>query len=341
VSPKRSASFERRAPEGLTQEAMSRRLPSFVAGKVAKAKRGSQRRGYSIRVASRLTGISADKLRIWERRYGFPSPVRTATGLRVYTDDDVQRLLLVARAMEAGYRAGDAIAESPEKLKRVVSEAAEPRDSQPAAVVDVQEFLRMLRADEIEPLRDGLRQAVASLGPKRFVTDVAAPLVQATGDAWHDGRITVRHEHLLSATLSTQLRLLLAAYEQPRGGPVILLTTLPHEQHGLGIEMAALYLALNGFTIRMLGVDTPIAEVVEAALGLRADVVGISVSTAADPRATGTALRSLLGKLPGHVELWLGGRAVASLTLDDARVRRATTWAEVDELTLTRGRLRA
>jgi MerR family transcriptional regulator, light-induced transcriptional regulator len=315
-------------------------LPSFVAGKVAKAKRGSQKRGYSIRVASRLTGVSPDKLRIWERRYGFPAPLRTATGLRVYTDDDVQRLALVARAMEAGYRAGEAIAESPEQLKRFVSEAAEPRESQPAAVVDVQEFLRLLRADEVEPLRDGLRQAVASLGPKRFVTDVAAPLVRATGDAWHEGAIGIRHEHLLSAVLSTQLRLLVSAYEQPRG-PVILLTTLPQEQHGLGIEMAALYLALGGFTIRLLGVDTPIAEVVEAALGLRADVVGISVSAAAEPRVTASALRSLLDKLPRHVELWLGGQAGATLTLDDARVRRATTWAELDELMRTRGRLRA
>jgi methanogenic corrinoid protein MtbC1 len=179
---------------------------------------------------------------------------------------------------------------------------------------------------------------VAALGPKRFVTDVAAPLVQATGDAWHDGKIGVRHEHLLSATLSTQLRLLLAAYEQPRGGRVILLTTLPDEQHGLGIEMAALYLALSGFTIRLLGVDTPIGEIVEAALGLRADVVGISVSTAAEPRATVSALRSLLGKLPSYVELWLGGRASAGLNLEDARVRRAVSWSEIDEL--VRGRLR-
>jgi DNA-binding transcriptional MerR regulator/methylmalonyl-CoA mutase cobalamin-binding subunit len=311
-------------------------LPSFVAGKVAKAKRGSSKRGYSIRVASRLTGISADKLRIWERRYGFPAPLRTATGLRVYSDDDVQRLALVARAMEAGYRAGDAIAESPEKLKRFVFEAAEPREPQPAVPLDVEGMLRALRADEIEAVRDGLRQTAASLGPRRFVTDVATPLVEAAGNAWHEGRISVRHEHLLSATLSTQLRLLLAAYEQPRGGPIILLTTLPQEQHGLGIEMAALYLALSGFTIRMLGVDTPIAEIVEAALGLRADVVGISVSTAAEPRAAAAALRSLLGKLPSHVELWLGGRAGAGLTLDDVRVRRAVTWAEVDALARAR-----
>jgi DNA-binding transcriptional MerR regulator/methylmalonyl-CoA mutase cobalamin-binding subunit len=288
-----------------------------------------------------LTGISPDKLRIWERRYGFPAPLRTSTGLRIYSDDDVQRLALVARAMEAGYRAGDAIAESPQKLKRFVTEASEPREPRPGSLVDTDELLRLLHADEVESLRDGLRQAVASLGPKRFVTDVAAPLVQATGNAWHEGRISVRHEHLLTATLSTQLRLLLAAYEQPRGGPVALLTTLPHEQHGLGIEMAGLYLALNGFTIRLLGVDTPIAEIVAAALGLRADVVGISVSTAAEPRATVTALRSLLSQLPARVELWLGGRAGTSLPLDDARIRRAATWPEVDALASARIRLPA
>jgi len=303
-----------------------------LAGKVAKARRTGARRGYSIRAASRLTGISPDKLRIWERRYGFPAPLRTATGLRVYSDEDVARLALVTRAMEAGYRASDAIAATPEELKRFVAEAAEPAQSAPAGVADTAEILRLLEDDRAEAVRDALRQSVATLGPKRFVTELATPLVRAVGDAWHDGTLGVRHEHLFSATLSAQLRLLLSAYEQPWGGPVALLTTLPDERHGLGLEMAALYLALSGFTIRMLGVDTPIDEIVEAAQGLRADVVGISVSSAADAREAAAAVRSLLGRLPPHVELWLGGRTGVALPVEDARVRRAGTWADVDTL---------
>jgi MerR family transcriptional regulator, light-induced transcriptional regulator len=307
-----------------------------LAGKVAKAKRAGDRRGYSIRVASRLTGISPDKLRIWERRYGFPAPLRTATGLRVYDDKDVERLALIARAIEAGYRAGDAIAAAPEELKRFVADSAESKQPAPAGTIDVEELLRLLRDDQPEALRDALRQAVATLGPKRFVTDIATPLVRAVGDAWHDGKIRVRHEHLLSSTLSTQLRLLLVAYEQTRGGAVALLTTLPDERHGLGLEMAALYLALSGFTIRMLGVDTPIADIVEAARGLHADVVGISVSAAAEPEAATAALRAILSKLRPDVELWLGGRAAVTLSLEDARVRRAISWADVDRLTRSR-----
>ena len=88
----------------------------------------------------------------------------------------------------------------------------------------------------------------------------------------------------------------------------------------------------------MLGVDTPIAEIVEAARGLRANVVGISVSSAADAREAAAAVRTLLGRLPADVELWLGGHSGVALPVEDARVRRARTWADVDTLVRLKGR---
>ena len=54
------------------------------------------REGYSIRVASRLSGVSSDTLRMWERRYGFPKPSRNGSQVRVYTDADIERLVLPA-----------------------------------------------------------------------------------------------------------------------------------------------------------------------------------------------------------------------------------------------------
>ena len=58
--------------------------------------------GASIRVVSNRTGIAADTLRMWERRYGFPHPARRPGGSRVYSEDDVARLHLIARAVNAG-----------------------------------------------------------------------------------------------------------------------------------------------------------------------------------------------------------------------------------------------
>jgi DNA-binding transcriptional MerR regulator len=49
-----------------------------------------------------LTGVSRERLRTWERRYGFPEPRRVGSGPRRYAIEDVQRVVAVRRAAEAG-----------------------------------------------------------------------------------------------------------------------------------------------------------------------------------------------------------------------------------------------
>ena len=59
---------------------------------------------YPINVVEKETNISKYLLRMWERRYSFPRPLRDEKGERVYTDDDVTKLKLVKKLMEGGYR---------------------------------------------------------------------------------------------------------------------------------------------------------------------------------------------------------------------------------------------
>jgi DNA-binding transcriptional MerR regulator/methylmalonyl-CoA mutase cobalamin-binding subunit len=286
--------------------------------------------GYSIRVASRLTGVSADTLRMWERRYGFPKPARNGSHVRVYSDADIERLVLVSRALKAGFRAGEVIRRDTPDLRQLLANSAQVQSSSPRESPTVDSLLNAVADDDAIAVRNGLRQAVATLGPRTFLTDVAAPLIELVGEAWSAGRLAVRHEHLLTHALSTQIRLLLSAYETENHGPIILLTTLSQEQHGLGLEMAALYLALEGSSPRMIGVDTPADQIVEAAVALRARVVGISVSRASDPETTRERVRWILGELPKNIEVWLGGKGSPTLRPQDARVFVTRTWADVD-----------
>lgn len=57
-----------------------------------------------------LTGVSRERLRTWERRHGFPLPVRSSGGARRYGIDDVPRVLAVRRAVESGVPIPAAIA---------------------------------------------------------------------------------------------------------------------------------------------------------------------------------------------------------------------------------------
>ena len=60
--------------------------------------------GYRIGRVTRLTGLSADTLRYYER-LGLLAPVcRTAAGIRLYSDADLSRLRFIQRAKTMGFR---------------------------------------------------------------------------------------------------------------------------------------------------------------------------------------------------------------------------------------------
>ena len=268
---------------------------------------------------------------MWERRYGFPKPERKESQVRVYTDADIERLVLISRALKAGFRSGEVVHRGPAELRGLLVTSARSELESERHTPTVESLLTLLLEDDPEGLRDELRRSVARLGPKQFLTDVAAPLLEQVGLAWATGRIAVRHEHLVTEVLSNKLRQLLSAYDDRSSGPVVLLTTLSDEQHGLGLEMVALYLALARATPRLLGVNTPPEQVAEAAVALSADVVGVSISEASDLALTGTHLRRVLGSLPHRIALWVGGKQARKLTLRNPRIRQVVTWSDLDQ----------
>jgi methanogenic corrinoid protein MtbC1 len=195
-------------------------------------------------------------------------------------------------------------------------------------------LLAALGRDEVALLRAELRQAAVMLGPKRFLVEVAHPLCVRVGELWADGTLEVRHEHMLSECLSAQLRVLMSAYEDRPGAPRVLLTTLPNERHGLGLEMVEVYLATSQVTPVLLGVETPAEQIVKAARSHTVDAVGLLVTLASDLKATKSQVRWMLGELPRRVRVWLGGAGGAELGIRDDAVRIVGTWSEMDEAIL-------
>ena len=273
-------------------------------------------RDYSIRLAARMSGISAHTLRMWERRYGFPQPARTPGGARRYSAEDVHRLKRVAEALELGYRAGDVVAAKPADLERLIAEQRAELPGLPAQP-SLAEAVRHVERGDPAALRALLRVAVATLGVGPFVSDFAAPLLDELGARWARGEIDVHQEHIASEVLASQLRALLSAYDAIESRPRVLLTTFEGEQHGLGLLLAALTLALRGATPRLMGVSTPVAEIAAAARALDADVVGLSLAGGIEAKAARQQLRKLRKLLGPDLTLWLGGRGVDGLSLRD------------------------
>lgn len=309
----------------------SSRVARAPARAAASDTAGERQARYSIRVTSRLTAIELGTLRMWERRYGFPRPERTDGGSRVYSESDVEALKLITRALEQGYRPGEIVGKPREELLKLVAVASHVPSRSGGSTPTVATLLAALGGDELALLRAQLRQAALTLGPKRFLVEVAHPLCLRIGELWADGKLEVRHEHMVSECLFSQLRVLASAYEDRPGAPRVLLATLPNERHGLGLAMAETYLAASQVTPILLGVDTPAEQIVKAARGHDVDAVGLLITQASDLKAARGHVRWMLEELPRRVSVWVGGAGGAELGLRDASVRIVGTWGDMDE----------
>jgi MerR family transcriptional regulator, light-induced transcriptional regulator len=89
----------------------------------------------AIRDVAERTGIAAGTIRMWEQRYGFPDPGRTASGYRRYSDDDVEALRRVASFRRLGLSI-------PAAIERVRGEEPVESPSIYAAVASIDEMAR-------------------------------------------------------------------------------------------------------------------------------------------------------------------------------------------------------
>src|SRR3954469_10591268 len=63
---------------------------------------------HRIRNVSQMSGVSTATLRAWERRYGVPSPTRTASAYRLYSDADVVVIKTMRDLVSEGMAAAEA-----------------------------------------------------------------------------------------------------------------------------------------------------------------------------------------------------------------------------------------
>jgi methanogenic corrinoid protein MtbC1 len=273
-----------------------------------------------IAAVERETGLGKDTLRAWERRYGFPQPQRDASGVRGYPRALVDRLALIRRALLAGERPGRLLALPPAQLDAVLAETARRPAARPAPqpdgvvpLLDVADGLGALRAGGAEALRHWLTLALARSGLADFVVEGIAPLTVAIGEAWVDGRVAVYEEHLYSEAVQAVLRGAMLPFQAglEARAPRILLTTVPGEAHGLGLLMAEALMTLQACRCLSLGTQTPLADIVAAALAHRIDVVALSFSESLAASQALPALAELRASLPASVAIWAGGGAPA------------------------------
>jgi DNA-binding transcriptional MerR regulator/methylmalonyl-CoA mutase cobalamin-binding subunit len=267
---------------------------------------------HAIQAAARLSGLSAYVIRIWEKRYGAVKPERTGTNRRLYTEGQIERLILLRDLREAGYNIGQIARMPTEKLRQLAGEAvAETR--QPAGALPVAALLaegvEAVKALDAKRLEVALERASVVLGSQGLLQRVVAPLAIAVGELWREGTITAAHEHFASAVLRVFLWRATAAFGGAEHAPVLVVATPAGQLHELGALLAGAAAANVGWRVTYLGASLPAAEIAGAVRQSRARAVALSLVYPEDDARLEGELARLRELLPPEVPVLCGGRA--------------------------------
>lgn len=263
---------------------------------------------YPLRTVARLTGLSPDLIRAWEKRYGVVRPVRGPRGARLYAQGDIDHLARLAKLVATGRAIGDVAALDEDGLRaldRGASNGMSVDTAPPSEIVGV--LLAHVEKLQLPELEVRLGEALVALGTTRFIDDVAQPVLVEVGNRWAAGDLTVASEHLVSAAMRHVLGSLIRL-RPTEPGSGLLLTTPAGELHEIGLMLVALRAADLGLRLYYLGPNLPADEIVQAARRSGVGAVGLSLVNSENRDAAIEHVRRIEDDLPADIDLWLGGR---------------------------------
>lgn len=223
---------------------------------------------FNLKAVVEATGVTADALRAWERRYGLPDPARTEAGHRIYSRRDIDIIRWLVARQEEGLRIGRAVElwhsleeEGQDPLRRM------PPPPEPAAMptgdktADLREqWVSACLAFDDRQAERILTQSFALFPPEVVVLEIIQEGVAEIGQLWYAGEATVQQEHFASRLAMRRLEALMMSAPSPTRRGRILVACPPEEEHVIGPSILVLLLRRAGWDVVYLGADVPLMQ---------------------------------------------------------------------------------
>ncbi|AIZ63470.1 hypothetical protein PK28_06785 [Hymenobacter sp. DG25B] len=214
---------------------------------------------FSISDLEQLSGIKAHTIRMWEQRYGILQPVRTATNIRTYCDDDLRRLLNVATMCARGHRISRVAQLNPDELNQAVISSHDDAHDYCQQVNSL--LAAMLEMDE-RRLCFLLDSAIKELGFEEAILQVAYPFLQRIGVLWQAGSVNPAQEHLVTNLLRQKMMVAIDSLPpvQPAQARRWVLFLPEGEMHELALLFMNYALRFRGQHVLYLGQNLPVKD---------------------------------------------------------------------------------
>lgn len=265
---------------------------------------------YKIRQVIDLTGVSEFLLRGWEERYSAFNPIRTKTGRRLYSETDILRARAILALTQQGFRVGDIAQLSLAEMNQILNKNIVSHGSNDIAA-EIQEIMLHASRFDWDKVRALVLFKKQKLKKLNWIYKIVLPILAETGRQVYIGKLTIAHEHIISAIIKESLSRNVYKTPLAKKGPRIVFAAPEGDFHDLGLLIANLIASELGANTLFLGAHMPKAEL--ASVCVRYNATHLLLSSMTD-RFSGTKdeylkfLNFLDTNLNDKISIWLAGR---------------------------------
>ncbi len=265
---------------------------------------------YTLNDLEALTGIKAETIRIWERRYGIMKAHRTATNRRWYSDEDLKRLINISILYHNGVKISKIALLSDYELSEKTSSIA---DSSPHNMQIESLIIAMLDLNE-NSVNEILLRSIINSGFEETFTGLVFPFLRRVGVMWHTGSVNIGAEHFISNIFRRRLLSSIDALPSPVSPERkrIIMYLPENEMHEMGLLFYAYLLRRNGHEVLYLGQSTPLNAVSEVNDKWNSDLIITGALSGLTFKMAGEYIEDLAKAFPNQQILVSGSLADAA-----------------------------
>lgn len=218
---------------------------------------------FSIRNIELLTGIKAHTLRIWEQRYTFFKAHRKESKHRLYSNEDLKKLLCVSFLYHNGWKVSKIAALSDEEREAEVRKTA-------LSDANYETFVHQLLEAAIEfneaAFMQVLNKLVKKMGVEKTILHICYPYLQRIGLLWDTNNIIPAQEHFASYLIQSRLISETEKFSAFQNAPPEIVLFCPeNEYHELPLLFLNYLLRKHHWKVLYLGKSIKVADLKEAA----------------------------------------------------------------------------
>ncbi|HEY5649707.1 MAG TPA: MerR family transcriptional regulator [Nitrospiria bacterium] len=264
---------------------------------------------FRIKHVSKLTGLSRDVIRMWERRYGFLRPERGSNRYRLYSEEDIALLRYISAQLKEGTAIGELAALGRENLlSRLEKERPTPPPPSPSLEPSVTGLLKTLEPLDSAGFEQQLNHSTAMIPFEEALWGILLPLQERVGHLWHEDRIGIDVEHFVTKQVQQKIFTAMNQLKTNENALRVAVACPPGENHEIGAQSAAYIAKLRGCEVIYLGADVPVASMADLCRRMAVRLALISLVNELDEEMVQSLAKDYAENILGHCPIWAGGR---------------------------------